>query len=141
MPLLSIHGIVPQFLTIDGVVIAPIPRDPSILYAFAPPEQFVVTEGQHALRYDLDGARAAFPETPQPASEPPIEVRVNVPAEGLELRRIDRFLIDPRGIQTPTGNTGLAPMEHGMGLDHKLFMAAGTVAIAAWVWHFLAGDD
>jgi hypothetical protein len=123
----------------------------------APPSVFDVAEGWHALRYDLAGAAAALQaqgvEAVDRTGEPPIEVRVNVPAEGLLLRRIDRFLVDPRGIATPTGWTGgvilaVAPGETApalaaapMSLGHKVFMAAGGIALAVLAWQALTGDE
>lgn len=153
MPTLSIDGIDPQFLTIDGAVVAAIPRDLSLRYIVAPPEQFNVPVGQHDLRYDLAGAAASLQargvEAVDRTGEPPIEVRVNVPAEGLELRRLDRFLVDPRGIQTRTGYTS-GPLPHALCPPHthpytglqKAFMIMGTVTMLAWAYEvFVAKDD
>ena len=149
MTALSIDGIDPAFLTIDGQVIAARPLPPGVVHFVAPPSVFDVAEGWHALRYDLAGAAAALQaqgvEVVDRTGEPPIEVRVNVPAEGLALRRIDRFLVDPRGIATASGNTGgivlsAMPAAAPMSLGHKAFMAAGGIALAVLAWQALTED-
>ena len=156
MTTLSIDGIDPAFLTIDGQRVAPRPRDPAIRYIVAPPVVFDVTPGWHTLRYDLAGGAVAMQARDAEAIAreimPPVEVRVNVPAEGLHLRRIDRFFVDPRGIATPTGYTGgvIVPADASgmvpdmpMSFAHKAFMVAGGLAIAVLAWQALTsgGDE
>lgn len=153
MTTLSIHDIDPAFLTIDGQRIAARPRVPGVVNVVAPPSVFDVAPGWHALRYDLAGASEYDAEhgldVVNRTGEPPVEARVDVPAEGLTLRRIDRFLVDPRGIATPTGWTGgvIVPVAAGqtvpdvpMSFGHKAFMVAGGAALAVLAWQALTGD-
>ncbi len=154
MTTLSLDGIDPAFLTIDGRPAVARPQPPGVVYFVAPPSVFDVAPGWHALRYDLAGAseRAAERAAERGADavnhtgEPPIEVRVTVPAEGLTLRRIDRFFVDPRGIATPTGETGLsaitpAPSHAPMSLWHTAFMVAGGLALGVLAWQAFTGDE
>lgn len=150
MTTLSLDGIDPAFLTIDGRPAVARPQPPGVVYFMAPPSVFDVAPGWHALRYDLAGAseRAAErgADVVNHTGEPPIEARVNVPAEGLALRRIDRFFVDPRGIATPTGETGLSalapvPAHAPMSLGHAAFMVAGGLALAVLAWQAFTGDS
>jgi hypothetical protein len=153
---LGIYGIDPAFLTIDGQPAVARPRPQGVVNVVAPPEVFDVATGWHALRYDLARASEAAADrgldVVNHTGEPTIEARVNVPADGITLRRFDRALVDERGIQSRTGYTGGVivsvplgatelPPAAPMSLAHTAFMAVGRVALAAWAWHFLASDE
>lgn len=151
MPFLRIYGIDPRYLTIDGARVAPVARDPNVVYVVAPPEGFVVPAGLRALNYDLAAEETARGITPPsytlngvttPVPSLPIAVRVQVPDEGLTLRRIDRWFVDERGIATPTGWTGLVcpPHEHDLTALQKAAMVVGAVSFATLVWRWIADD-
>lgn len=151
MPSLKIYGIDPRYLTIDDQRVAPVRRDPTLLYVVAPPEEYIVPAGQHALRYDVASEEAARGVTPPsytlngvttPVPSLPIAVRVLVPDEGLTLRRLDHWLVDERGIQTPTGYTGLVcpPHEHDLTGLQKTMMVVGAFSFATLVYHWFTDE-
>jgi len=148
MTVLSIYNITPTALKIDGAssesMLLPhpfseAPRAPGVP---VPPQAwlFDVPAGQHSLVYAEPGAQAVVGTVTVPEAGLMLDLRGS---EFVVLREPLRAPIVPEAAppSPPTVVRVPVAIAPDMSMGHKVFMVAGTVAIAAWVWHFATRDD
>lgn len=147
MPVLSIYNITPTALKIDGAsserVLLPMPSEaPRAPGVPVPPQAwlFDVPVGQHSLVYSSPGAQAVMGTVTVPEAGLMLDLRGN---EFVVLREPLTSLIVPEAAppRPPTVVQVPVAVAPDMSMGHRVFMVAGTVAIAAWVWHFATSED
>ena len=149
MNTLSIYNIDPSALQIDGVpserMLLPRPSEAPRLPGIPLPPQswdFDMPAGPHSLVYAVPNGKAVMGTVTVPEAA---GLLLNlVGGEFVVLREPLRAEMVPASRPPVAAPPTVVPVPvpaPDMSIGHKVFMVAGTVAIAAWAWHFLAGDD